>query len=61
MKDRFKLGVHDTPDWFVYEVRNVHIPDFSKCMVQILYEGVIYTAVKGDVIERVGDLARLVK
>lgn len=64
MKDRFKykfkLGVHDTPDWFAYEVTNVYIPDFSKCEVKILYDNVIYTAKKGDVIEKVGDLARVV-
>lgn len=61
MKNKFKLGVHDTPDWFVYKTKNVYIPDFSKVEVQIRYKNVIYIAVKGDCIGRDGDLAYIVK
>lgn len=61
MKDRFILGVDDTPDWFVYKVKNVYIPDLSKVEVKILYNDVIYTAVKGDCIGRDGDLAYIAK
>lgn len=60
-KDNFVLGVDNTQDWFIYKTKNVYIPDLNKCEFKILYNDVIYTAKKGDLIGRNGDLAYIVK